>query len=47
VLGGRTVGSHNAAERPDIANVANERARVDIPDGGNFVAIQIQLRGFR
>ncbi len=47
LLGGRTVGSHNAAERPDVANVANERARVDIPDGGNFVAIQIQLRRFR
>jgi hypothetical protein len=27
--------------------VANESAGVDIPDGGNFVAIQIELRAFR
>ncbi|MGB6683952.1 MAG: hypothetical protein WBH24_09920, partial [Candidatus Acidiferrum sp.] len=32
--------------RSDIANMANESARIDIPDGGNFVAIQIKLGGF-
>jgi hypothetical protein len=26
--------------------VQNERSRVDIPDDGNFVAIEIELRGF-
>ena len=47
LIGGRAVGGDNAAKRADIANVANERARVDIPDDGNFVAIQIELSGFR
>jgi hypothetical protein len=27
--------------------VADEGARVDVPDDGNFMAIQIKLRGFR
>ena len=46
LLGGRAVRGYNAAKRADVANVADERAGVDIPDGGNFVAIQIELGGF-
>jgi hypothetical protein len=38
---------NDAAQRADFANVTHESARIDIPDGGNFVAIQIKLRGFR
>ena len=47
LLGGRAVRSDNTAERADIANVPNERARVDIPNNGNFVAVQIKLCSFR
>jgi hypothetical protein len=46
LVGWRAVGGHDAAKRTDVANVAYERARIDIPDGGNFVAIQIKLSGF-
>jgi hypothetical protein len=46
LLGGRAVSGNDAAKRTDIANVADKRARIDIPDSGNFVAIQIELRGF-
>jgi len=46
LVGGRAIGGYNAAKRPNIANVANKRAGIDIPDSGNFVAIQIKLGGF-
>ncbi len=46
LVGWRAVGGHHAAKRADIPNVAYERARVDIPDGRNLVAIQIELSGF-
>jgi hypothetical protein len=46
LLGGRAVGCDDAAQGANIANVADERAGVDIPDGGNFVAVQIELGGF-
>ena len=46
LFGGRAVGGDHAAKSADVANVANERARVDVPDSGNFVAIQIKLGGF-
>ncbi len=46
LVGGRAVGGNYAAERADVANVADERACVDIPDGGNLVAIQIELGSF-
>jgi len=46
LVGGGAVSGHHAAECADIANVTDERARIDIPDGGNFVAIQIELSGF-
>jgi len=44
---GRAVCGDHAAQRADFANMAYERARVDIPDGRNLVAIEIKLRGFR
>ncbi len=47
LLGRSTVCGHNTAKRPNITNMANERARVDIPDGWDLVPIQIQLSGFR
>jgi hypothetical protein len=47
LVGGGAVSGNDSAERADIANVADERARIDIPDGGNFVAIQIELGRFR
>ena len=31
---------------PDTANVAHQRARIQIPDHGNVVAAQVGLRGF-
>jgi len=43
---GRSVCGYHAAQRTDLADVAHERARVDIPDDRNFVAIEIKLRGF-
>jgi len=46
LLGGSAVGGHDAAESANIANVAYEGAGIDIPNGGNFVAIQIELGGF-
>ena len=44
---GSAVSSNDPAKCSDVPNMANERARVDIPDGRYFVAIQVQLRGFR
>ena len=46
LLGGRAVGGHYSAQGADFANVADESARVDIPDSGNLMAIQIELGGF-
>jgi hypothetical protein len=47
LIGGRAVGSHNAAKRAHISNVPYKRTCVDIPDRGNLVAIEIELGGFR
>jgi hypothetical protein len=47
LIRGRAVGRDDAAQRADFANVPNQRARIDIPDDRNFVAIEIKLRGFR
>jgi hypothetical protein len=33
------VGRDHAAQRAHVANVADQGARIDIPDDGNFVAI--------
>jgi hypothetical protein len=46
LLGGCAVGCDDASESADVTDVADERARVDIPDGGNFMAVQIELGGF-
>jgi hypothetical protein len=43
LVGRRTVGGNHAAQRAHLADVANQRARVDIPDHGNLVTIQIEL----
>src|ERR1700676_1836209 len=47
LLGRRAIGGNDATKRADVTNVADECARVDIPDGGNLVSVQIELRGFR
>jgi len=47
LIRGRAVGCNDAAQRADLANVAYQSARIDVPDGRNFMAIQIKLRGFR
>src|SRR5713101_1492862 len=44
---GSAVGRHHTAQRAEFADVAYQRARVDIPDDRNLVAIEIELRGFR
>jgi hypothetical protein len=46
LVGGGAIGGYNSAKRANVANVTDKRARIDIPDGGNFVAIQIELSGF-
>jgi hypothetical protein len=46
LVGGGAVGGNDSTQSADIANVTDESARVDIPDSGNFVAIQIELSGF-
>jgi hypothetical protein len=46
LLGRRAVGGHDATHGAGIANMADERARVDIPNSRDFMAIQIELRGF-
>ena len=46
LIGGSAVGGDDAAKRTDVANVADESARVDIPDDGNFMPVQIELSGF-
>src|SRR5260370_23111965 len=43
----RAIGRDDTAKRAEFANVANQRARLDVPDGGNLVALQIKLRRFR
>jgi hypothetical protein len=46
LIGGGAVGGNDAAEGAEFAEVEDQRARVDIPDDGNFVAIEIELRAF-
>jgi hypothetical protein len=46
LIRGRAVSCDDAAQRTDFADVAYERARVDVPDGRNLVAIEIKLGGF-
>jgi hypothetical protein len=47
LIGGRAVGCNDAAQRAHFANVAHQRACIDVPDRRNFMAIQVKLRGFR
>jgi len=44
---GGAVGGDNSAQSADLANVTDQGARINVPDGGNFVAIEVKLRGFR
>ena len=46
MIGGSAVGRKNAAESADFAQVANERARVNVSDDRDAVALEICLRGF-
>jgi len=39
LVGGRAIRGYNAANRADIANVADESACIDIPDSRDLVAI--------
>src|SRR5580658_324937 len=39
LFSGSSVGSYNTAHSPNIANVADERTRVDIPDSRDFMTI--------
>jgi hypothetical protein len=43
---GGAVGGNDTAKRAYFADVADKRARIDIPNDGNFVAVQIELGGF-
>ncbi len=43
----RSIRRNHPAQRADVANVAHQRPRIDVPDHGNLVAVQIQLRGLR
>jgi len=41
------IGRNDAAQCADLADMQNERARIDVPDDRNLVAIEIKLGGFR
>src|SRR5256884_644515 len=47
LVGGRAVGRNDAAQRPGVANVAHQRACIDVPNDGDLVAVQVKLRAFR
>jgi hypothetical protein len=47
LIRGRAVSGDNTPQGADFANVADQGTRVYVPNGGNFVAIEIKLRGFR
>jgi hypothetical protein len=47
LLSGRSIRRYNAAQRADVSNVAHQRTRIDVPDNGNLVTVQIQLRRLR
>src|SRR6185312_2519666 len=40
------IGRDNSAQCARLSEVADERARVDIPYHGDFVALKVRLRGF-
>ena len=46
LVAGSAVGGDNAAKGANIANVAYEGARVNVPDDGNLVTVEIKLSGF-
>jgi hypothetical protein len=46
LIGGGAVGRNDAAQRADFADVQDEGAGVDVPDNGDFVTVEKELRGF-
>ncbi len=46
LVGRRAIGGDHAAKRTNLADVKHQGARIDVPDNGNFVAIEIELRAF-
>src|SRR2546422_3192159 len=47
LLGCRSVRGHDAAQSADISYVPHQGARIDIPDDGDFVPVEVELRRFR
>ena len=46
LVGAGAIRGNNSPQGAVLANVENQCARVDVPDNGNFVAIQIELSRF-
>jgi hypothetical protein len=46
LLGGGVVCGDDAAQSADVAQVADQSARIDVPDDGDAVALEIGLGGF-
>jgi hypothetical protein len=46
LIGGGAVGGNDAAKSAHFADVENERAGIDVPDDGDFMAIEIELGRF-
>src|SRR5260370_11056869 len=47
LFGGSAIGGDHAAQCADIANVAYQGASIDVPNHGDLVAVQIELRRLR
>ena len=47
LIGRCSVRGNDSAESAYFSNVPYQRARVDIPDHGNLVAVEVQVRCFR
>src|SRR5713101_2103243 len=47
LFSGRSIRRYDAAQRADVANVAHQRTGINVPDHGDLVTVQIQLRGLR
>src|SRR4029077_13521881 len=47
LIGRRAVRGNDSTKRSYIADVADEGARIYVPNGRNLVAVQIKLRGLR
>ena len=47
LIGRCAVGCNDSTQRAEVSDMANKSARINIPDDGNLMAVQIELRGFR